>query len=243
MGIAAEPRRSEIDSSQRGAMPRAGAMPPSSYAARSATQTAIAQQVASHTAGQLNHKATTTAPRPPVQQPPNVARPQPNRPASLTDAPAPSPHPASTPSFAPNASESSSRVVLDRVKVATFGTEATVEVRLAASTGTYLGNATGPAVDGYLLRLAAQASAGAIDSLMAESMTTQSPVRCFVDHAGVVPFGSCLVAIVVVLVSGDGWVEQLVGSALVAGDPRQAIARATLAAVNRRLDRLLRAMP
>jgi hypothetical protein len=64
-------------------------------------------------------------------------------------------------------------------------------------------------------------------------------VRCFIDHAGVVPFGSCLVAIVVVLVSGEGWVEQLVGSALVAGDPRQAIVRATLAAVNRRLDSLL----
>ena len=39
--------------------------------------------------------------------------------------------------------------------------------------------------------------------------------------------------------SASGWVEQLAGSALVAGDPRQAVVRATLAAVNRRLEALL----
>jgi hypothetical protein len=55
----------------------------------------------------------------------------------------------------------------------------------------------------------------------------------------VVPFGSCEVAVVVVLLMCDGWVEQLAGSSLVAGDVRQAIVRATLAAVNRRLEALL----
>jgi hypothetical protein len=64
-------------------------------------------------------------------------------------------------------------------------------------------------------------------------------MRCYIEHAGVVPFGSSVVAVVVVLVSGDGRVEQLVGSALVAGDPRHSIVRATLAAVNRRLESLL----
>lgn len=63
--------------------------------------------------------------------------------------------------------------------------------------------------------------------------------RCFVEHAAVVPFGNCDVATVVVLLVCDGWVEQLVGSALVAGDPRQAVVRATLAAVNRRIEALL----
>ncbi|MET8837198.1 hypothetical protein ABZV78_25235, partial [Micromonospora sp. NPDC004540] len=57
--------------------------------------------------------------------------------------------------------------------------------------------------------------------------------------AAVVPFGNCEVATVVVLLVCDGWVEQLAGSALVAGDPRQAVVRATLAAVNRRLEALL----
>ena len=43
---------------------------------------------------------------------------------------------------------------------------------------------------------------------------------------------------VLLLVYG-GTIEQLTGSALVSGDPRQAIVRATMAAVNRRLDALL----
>ena len=41
------------------------------------------------------------------------------------------------------------------------------------------------------------------------------------------------------LLTSGGWVEELTGSALVAGDARQAIVRATLAAANRRLDSLL----
>jgi hypothetical protein len=131
------------------------------------------------------------------------------------------------------------RLVLEQVHVATVGTEATVEVRLRLGEIPSVGNAAGPAVDGYLLRLAAQATAGAIDHLTALRFPAMPPIRCFIDHAGVVPFGDCVVAVVVLLVSGDGWVDQLVGSALVTGDPRHAVARATLDAVNRRLERLL----
>jgi hypothetical protein len=130
------------------------------------------------------------------------------------------------------------RVTVDQVRVSTLGTDATVEVRLLSDGVPSVGAASGPAVDGYLLRLAAQAAASAIDGLV-EASPTAPQVRCFIDHAGVVPFGSIAVAVVVVLITGAGWVEQLVGSALVGGDPRQAIVRATLAAVNRRLDSLL----
>ena len=130
------------------------------------------------------------------------------------------------------------RVVVDQVRVSTIGAEATVEVRLLTDGVPSVGAASGPGVDGYLLRLAAQAAASAIDGLI-EASPNAPQARCFIDHAGVVPFGSCVVAVVVVLVTGVGWVEQLVGSALVGGDPRQAIVRATLAAVNRRLDNLL----
>jgi hypothetical protein len=180
------------------------------------------------------------------------------------------------------------RIVIDQVHVSTLGTEATVEVRLHFGAVATVGKATGPAVDAYLLRLAAQAAAGAIDSLIAtaeignrsrrparparltgparpagpagpagrvgaagpvesaapadtavSAEPAAAPIRCYIEHAGVVPFGSSVVAVVVVLVSGDGRVEQLVGSALVAGDPRHSIVRATLAAVNRRLESLL----
>jgi hypothetical protein len=51
--------------------------------------------------------------------------------------------------------------------------------------------------------------------------------------------GSCEVAVVVLLLAHGGWVEELSGSAVVNGDQRQAVVRATLAAVNRRLEALL----
>jgi hypothetical protein len=44
---------------------------------------------------------------------------------------------------------------------------------------------------------------------------------------------------VLLLAQGDGHTEQLAGSAIVSGDPRQAVVRATLAALNRRLESLL----
>ncbi|HKT02408.1 MAG TPA: hypothetical protein VJT31_23000, partial [Rugosimonospora sp.] len=133
-----------------------------------------------------------------------------------------------------------SRVVLDQVQVNTLGLDATVTVRLQSGAGPAEGRASGPAVDGYVLRLAAVAAASAIDQLLSTVDTwEQQRGRCFVEHAAVVPFGSCEVAVVVVLLVCGGWVEQLSGAALVNGDPRQAVVRATLAAVNRRLDGLL----
>ncbi|MFC7545076.1 hypothetical protein [Plantactinospora sp. GCM10030261] len=131
------------------------------------------------------------------------------------------------------------RVLIDHVQVSTFGLEATVEVRLSAGDQRATGLTTGPAVDGYVLRLCAASAALAIDQLLRSADRTPDQGRCFVEHAAVLPFGSCEVATVVVLLVCDGWVEQLAGSALVAGDPRQAIVRATLAAVNRRLEALL----
>ncbi|MBM0261136.1 hypothetical protein JNW89_35475, partial [Micromonospora sp. 4G55] len=131
------------------------------------------------------------------------------------------------------------RVVIDHVQVSTFGLDATVEVRLLAGGDTAAGHSTGPAVDGYVLRLCAVAAAAAVDQLLRGADGMAERGRCFVEHAAVVPFGNCEVATVVVLLVCDGWVEQLAGSALVAGDPRQAVVRATLAAVNRRLEALL----
>jgi hypothetical protein len=131
------------------------------------------------------------------------------------------------------------RVVIENVQVNTFGLEATVQVRLAVGDQLSSGVATGPAVDGYLLRLCAMATTSAIDELLGRSEHADGPARCFVEHAALVPFGASEVAVVVMLLSCGGWVEQLAGSAVVAGDDRHAMVRATLAAVNRRLDALL----
>jgi hypothetical protein len=132
------------------------------------------------------------------------------------------------------------RVVLDHVQVTTLGVDAEVEVRLAVSTGARaVGRSHGPGVDAYLLRLAAAAAGDAIGQLMLDEATGQPRARCFVEHVAVVPFGGCEVALVVLLLVCGGWAEQLSGSAIVDGDPRQAVVRATLSAVNRRLESLL----
>jgi hypothetical protein len=83
------------------------------------------------------------------------------------------------------------------------------------------------------------ATAGAVDELLTNSDHPEGPARCFVEHAACVPFGSSQVAVVVLLLAWGGWVEQLAGSAVVTGDDRNAMVRATLAAVNRRLEALL----
>ncbi|MET0415272.1 MAG: Daple, partial [Actinoplanes sp.] len=131
------------------------------------------------------------------------------------------------------------RIIIEKVHVNTFGTEASVAVRLSVGGRTASGEATGPAVDGYLMRLCAMATAGAVDDLLANSDHPEGPARCFVEHAAAVPFGPSQVAVVVLLLSWGGWVEQLAGSAVVTGDERNAMVRATLAAVNRRLEALL----
>ncbi|MDY7086514.1 MAG: hypothetical protein SYR96_15540, partial [Actinomycetota bacterium] len=131
------------------------------------------------------------------------------------------------------------RVVIENVHVNTFGADATVEVKLAVGGRTASGTASGPAVDGYLLRLCAMATAGAVDELLSHSEHPDGPARCFVEHAAAVPFGAAQVAVVVLLLSCGGWVEQLAGSAVVTSDDRHAMVRATLAAVNRRLEALL----
>jgi hypothetical protein len=131
------------------------------------------------------------------------------------------------------------RVVIDQVQVSTLGLDATVEVRLTSGGTPAIGVASGPAVDGYVLRLAAVAATAALDQLLATVDSWEQPGRCFVEHAAVVPFGSVDVAVVVVLLVCGTAAEQLTGAALVSGDPRQAVVRATLAAVNRRLDTLV----
>ena len=141
-------------------------------------------------------------------------------------------HPLPPPAHQPH------RVVIENVQVSTHGLDAAVEVRLIFGDQRAIGEANGPAVDGYVLRLAAVAAGAAIDELLVDQQG-QRRGRCFVEQATVVPLGSCELAAVVLLLVYNGWVEQLAGSALVSGDPRQAIVRATLSAVNRRLESLL----
>jgi hypothetical protein len=152
-----------------------------------------------------------------------------------------SPRPEDAPRPLDVGEEPGPRVMIDNVQVTTFGTEATVEVKLEVDGRTARGVASGPAVDGYLLRLCATATSEAINQLLSYAdRHPDGPARCFVEHAASVPFGNTQVAVVVMLMSvGGAWVEQLAGSAMAGADARHAMVRATLAAVNRRLEALL----
>jgi hypothetical protein len=132
------------------------------------------------------------------------------------------------------------RVLIDQVQVSTYGLDATVEVRLTAGPRRAVGLSSGPAVDGYLLRLAADASVKAINQLLRAEMGANEPRgQCYLEHAALVPLGTCQVAVVVIYLACGGWVEQLAGSAVAASDGPQSVVRATMAAVNRRLEALL----
>ncbi|MGA8117327.1 MAG: hypothetical protein WCA46_27140, partial [Actinocatenispora sp.] len=125
------------------------------------------------------------------------------------------------------------RAVIERIQVATAGAECAVEVCLAADGVRAVGRAGGPALDPFLLRVAAQATTDAVDVLAA------GRARCAVEHVDVVTAGPCRVVVVVlVLMAGDS-AERLVGSAVVTGDARQCTVRATMAALNRRLGPVL----
>jgi len=123
-----------------------------------------------------------TGSRPTPNEAPTSVEPAPPRPLDIGERPGP-------------------RVMIENVRVNTFGTEATVEVRLTVNGRVASGEATGPAVDGYLLRLCAMATAAAVDELLTTSDHADGPAKCFVEHAAAVPFGSMQVAVVVMLLS------------------------------------------
>jgi hypothetical protein len=124
-------------------------------------------------------------------------------------------------------------VAIERVQLATAGVEAAVEVCLTAGGVRAVGRSGGPAVDSYLLRVAATATAEAVAVLLA------GRARCVIEHVAVVPAGPSEAALVVLLLVTDSSAERMVGAAEVAGDTRHAVARATLAAVDRQLESLL----
>jgi len=122
------------------------------------------------------------------------------------------------------------------VTVTRLGAEARVEVRLRGPGGvSAVGEGQGPGVDAYLARLAATAAGNAVNQVLSSG----NRGKVFIEHVSVVPFGVTEVAVVVLLFAYDNVAEQLAGSAIVGEDPHQAVVRATLAALNRRLAALL----
>ena len=129
------------------------------------------------------------------------------------------------------------RVLMERLQVVTGGLDASVEVSLTTATTKVVGSATGPAVEAAVLRTVASAALNAVDALI------EGRGRCGLDQAEVAEIGSDRVAVAVVTLLTPGRVDRLAGAVLVRGDARQAMVRAVLAALNRRLEALVPVPP
>jgi hypothetical protein len=232
MGLSASPREvSATDLPQAGGAPAAAA--PETGRGRRRTQ----GRAESMARGRAHVEAPAREPAPAREQVPSAA------PTAFPATPSPGGHAeraVPTPGPLIPRGRPGPRVLIDQVQVSTYGLDATVEVRLTAGPRRAVGLSSGPAVDSYLLRLTADAAVKAINQMLRAEMGASEPRgQVYLEQAAVVPLGSCDIAVVVVYLACGGWVEQLAGSAMVTGDARQSVVRATLAAMNRRLEALL----
>lgn len=141
-----------------------------------------------------------------------------------------SPWPAATAQRAPDAG---SRLVIERVQLRSAGLEAQCAVTLGLSGRTAMGEATGVASRSGMLRAVSAATLRAVEALAG------SPVRLEIEHLELIVTGAeSTVVVWLTMLTGSG-TTRLTGAAAVRQDVRQAVVRATLDALNRRLGPLL----
>jgi hypothetical protein len=125
------------------------------------------------------------------------------------------------------------RPIISRMQLISSGLDVTAAVSLSYRDGTVRGESTGTATQSGVQRAVATASLRAVEALIG------STARFELEHVDVTRSGRDRTALVsVTMVSGSG-TDRLTGSAVVREDARQAVIRAVLDAVNRRLEPLL----
>ncbi|MCZ3389186.1 MAG: hypothetical protein LH645_08715 [Actinomycetia bacterium] len=124
--------------------------------------------------------------------------------------------------------EAHARPMISEIGVRSTGTEIEVEVRLELDGDTFVGIERGAAAASARPRLVASATLSALDELLG--------LPAAVESSAVVDTGTHAVALVVITLSVPRLgAQSLAGSAVIRGDETDAVARAVLAAVNRRL--------
>lgn len=124
--------------------------------------------------------------------------------------------------------EAQARPMISEIGVRSTGSEIEVEVRLELDGDTFVGMERGAAAASARPRLVAGATISALDELLG--------LPAAVESAAVVDTGTHAVALVVVTISVPRLgAQSLAGSAVIRGDETDAVARAVLSAVNRRL--------
>jgi hypothetical protein len=130
-------------------------------------------------------------------------------------------------------SQSGHRPVISRMQLVSSGLDVSASVSLTFQGTVVRGESTGTATQSGVQRAVAAASLHAIEQLIS------SRARFELEHVEVTASGRDRTALVsVTMVSGAG-TDRLTGSAIVREDARQAVIRAVLDAVNRRLEPLL----
>lgn len=126
-----------------------------------------------------------------------------------------------------------SRLVIERVQLVSAGLTTGVTVALGIDGRTVEGSAEGTATAGSLHRSVAGATLRAIEHVVGDG------VRFDVEHVEIASTGTDRTALVVVTMVTGRATQRLSGASVVREDVRQAVIRAVLAAVNRRLEPML----
>ena len=125
------------------------------------------------------------------------------------------------------------RPSISRMHLVSSGLDVTATVTLSAGQNTAVGEARGAASQPGVHRAVAGATLRAVEQLV------DYPVRFELDRLEVTPMGNDRTVVVsLTMLSGRG-TERFTGAAAVREDVRQAVIRATLDALNRRLEMLL----
>jgi hypothetical protein len=129
------------------------------------------------------------------------------------------------------------RLSVQRVQLVSAGPVATVTVTLARGATTYTGQAEGATSTVAMHRSVASAT------LRAVGQGVGGAARFAVEHVELTRLGDELTAVVLVELSTDRGSQLLTGASVVGEDARQAVVRAVLSAVNRRLAAFPQAVP
>lgn len=126
------------------------------------------------------------------------------------------------------------RPAIQRMQLVSQGLAVGVEITLVHRDRTIVGESSGTATTTGVHRAVAAATLHAVEQLVDDR------VRFELDYVEVSPSGRDQTALVTLTMLTPAGGERLTGAAMVREDGRQAVIRATLDAVNRRVERLLR---
>jgi hypothetical protein len=130
-------------------------------------------------------------------------------------------------------SQSGQRPVISRMQLVSSGLDVSASVSLTFQGNVVRGESTGTATQSGVQRAVASAALHAVEQLI------NNAARFELEHVEVTASGRDRTALVSVTMVSAAGTDRLTGSAMVREDARQAVIRAVLDAVNRRLEPLL----